>query len=241
MRIPLIAIALAACQTAQGNDQPPAPVRLEKPASVRFHMQRNFDDLRTVERLLIHGKLDDAKSLAFMLTQRAEDPGIAPWAADADRVTNAATALAEAPGIDEALRREARVAAACAACHIHTRLAPIFATPPVTPTDEANTASAMARHLWATDRLWEGMVGGSYKPWHDGLEVVAGTPLPISPATDAPALAAQLQALARRALVLQREGAETLDERARLYGEMLVTCAACHASTSCKLDDERTP
>ncbi len=234
MRIPLILAALAACSTASGDDQPPQPVRLDKPASVRFHMRRHFDDLRTVEQMLVHGQLDDAKARAFLLTKPVSDPGIAPWAADVDRVTNAARSLVAAPGIDEALRREARLAGACASCHARTREQPIFAAPPATPRDQANAASAMARHQWAVDRLWEGMVSGSYRPWRDGLDVIAGTPLPFSPATEGPALGERLQELARRALVLQRDGTETLDERARLYGEMLVTCSACHAKPTAR-------
>lgn len=43
---------------------------------------------------------------------------------------------------------------------------------------------------------------------------------------DAPALGAQLQSLAQRLIASQTT--DSLDERARTYGEMLVTCAACH-------------
>lgn len=226
----LILVAIAGCSTASGDAQPPPPVRLERPTSVRFHMHRHFDDLRTIQRDLIHGQLRDAQTLAFLLTRPTADPALAPWAADIDSVTNAARSLVAAPGIDEALRREARLAAACASCHVRTQASPLFASPPQTPSDLMNTASAMARHRWATDRLWEGMVSGAGKPWRDGLDVIVATPVPMTPATDAPAIAARLQVLARRALAIQRDGTETLDERARLYGEMLVTCAACHAT-----------
>ena len=34
----------------------------------------------------------------------------------------------------------------------------------------------------------------------------------------------------RTARTKLRDGSETLDDRSRLYGEMLVTCAACHTS-----------
>jgi len=60
------------------------------------------------------------------------------------------------------------------------------------------------------------------------FDVLASAPLPQSSLTDAPALAAQLQSLARGALARRADGSETLDGRARAYGAMLVTCAACH-------------
>jgi cytochrome c553 len=195
-----------------------AVVSIANPDMVRFHMNRHFDDLRAIQRLLVSGKLAEAKSLAFLLTKPATDPGLARWASQSAQVTEAARALVVAPDIDEALRREARVAVACAGCHVQTRHA-VFAPPPATLTDEENTASPMARHQWAVDRLWEGVVGGADRPWRAGLEVLGATPLP---ANDAPSLADRMQQLARSGLTA------TLDERGRVYGEMLVTCAACH-------------
>ncbi len=225
----LAALLWSGCNgSASAGEEPPEPVRMSRPDMVRFHMNRHFDDLQAIQRLLVAGKLSEAKSLAFMLTKPASDPGLVRFASESARVSDAARALVASPGIDEALRREARVAAACADCHVRTQMTPIFAAPPTTPTDEANTASAMARHQWAVDRLWEGVVGGSDRPWVAGLEVLSATPLPYSPITDAPALAARLQRLARTALTAHRDQTETLDERGRLYGEMLVTCAACH-------------
>jgi hypothetical protein len=86
----------------------------------------------------------------------------------------------------------------------------------------------MARHVWAADRLWEGLIGGDEDRWTRGLAVLADSPLPFGPLTDAPALATQLQRRAREQLDAR---AMTLpDGRATAYGEMLVTCAACHSS-----------
>lgn len=233
--VAMLTIAVGACgHPASGSDdhqaQPPEPPRFERPAMVRLHMQRHFDDLHQIERLLVAGKLDDAKSLAFLLTKPASDPGMAPWAAESADVVEAARALAAAPGIDEACRREARVAAACAECHFRTQKVPIFPVPSPAPAEGPLPAARMARHQWAVDRLWEGIVAGADHPWHEGLDVLASTPLPFTPITDAPALAAHLQELARSALAKQKEGAETLEDRARVYGEILVTCAACHSS-----------
>ena len=84
----------------------------------------------------------------------------------------------------------------------------------------------MARHAWAVDRLWEGMIGGGDHRWELGVAALGDTPLPFSPRSDAPILAARLQRLAKRAHAMRM--GETLDDRMRTYGEILVTCAACH-------------
>lgn len=137
-RLSLFVLGLAACsRVASGSDdlqpEPPEPPRIEKPAMVRFHMQRHFDDLRMIERMLVAGKLHDAKTRAFLLTQPAPDPGMTPWATDIEVVTKAARALVVASGVDEALRRETRVAAACAYCHLRVQKSPIFPAAPRAP------------------------------------------------------------------------------------------------------------
>jgi hypothetical protein len=87
----------------------------------------------------------------------------------------------------------------------------------------------MARHLWATDRLWEGVVGSSDDAWRAGLDVLAVTPLPAAQLGDERAMIAhRLRRLAEDAR--KTRGGGQLVERARDYGEILVTCAACHAT-----------
>lgn len=198
--------------------------RFDRPAMVRFHMQRHFDDLRAIERRLIDGQLDEARALAHLLARPAPDPGIAAWAPEVRQMTDAALALAAAPSLDEACRREPRVSAACAGCHLRTGAAPVFPPPPPLPLDRPTRDARMARHLWATDRLWEALVGGSEPAWRSGLAVLATTPLP-STERDPSHLARRLQDLARDEL----SPATATADRAAAYGELLVTCTGCHA------------
>jgi cytochrome c553 len=197
-------------------------------AKVRFHMQRHFDDLRRVERLLIAGKLEDAKSLAFLLSRPARDPGLEAWAGASARVADAALALAGAASLPAACRLEPRVAAACADCHRSTGALLAFDRVPPAPPDDPELCARMARHQWAADRLWEGLVGPSDRAWSAGLEVFAAAPLPS--ASDSAGV--RLQGLARAALAaLPRD---TPADRAKAYGEMLVTCTACHAGPAAR-------
>ncbi len=217
-----------------GAPEPPVQAKFENPGAVRFHMARHFDDLHTIEQDVVAGDLDDAKALGFGVAQPAIDPGMAPWERESKQVTDAAMALANAPSLDEACRRAARVAVACANCHLHAGKLPTLAPPPPLPRDQPGVDARMARHQWAVDRLWEGMVMPSDAQWRRGLEVLAETPLPFSAVTqhDAQALADRLQALAREQLATS--GDALLDTRAAAYGEMLVTCTGCHATPRSK-------
>ena len=98
------------------------------------------------------------------------------------------------------------------------------------PPDQPTLEARMLRHRWATERLWEGIVGGSDDAYRAGLDVLAVTPLPFKQVSEQAGLARQLQRAAEQARKTMAK--DDVDERARRYGEMLVTCAACHATQS---------
>jgi cytochrome c553 len=194
---------------------------------MRFHMLSSFDTARAIERLLIRGKLDDARYFAQSLATEPDIPGLAPWAKQVELVRERAAAVGTAPGVDEACRREARLAEACARCHLDASAQADFQPPREAPPDLQTVAARMARHRWAADRVREGMIGGSDDAWRAGLDVLAATPLSWpDPGSNRKDLARQLQHLADQA---RHPVGSDLAERARLYGEILVTCAACHA------------
>jgi hypothetical protein len=218
-------IALAAtCQPSRADPpkQEPPDQQFERNMMIRFHMHENFDLLRAIERLVIRGKLDDARRFATALAEAPDEPGLSAWATHTTAVRERAAALARAPTTDEACRREARLAAACAGCHVETGVTPEFRTHPQPPPDEPTIAARMARHRWAADRLWEGVVGGAEEPWKAGLDILAATPLDWK--SIAPERAPFGKELQRRADQARR--GKTIDTGA--YGEILATCAGCH-------------
>ncbi len=213
--------------------EPLPPARFQDPVAAHYHMQRHFGDLRMIEQLLIAGKLDEGLVLAALLTGQPDEPGLEPWAPQAKRVADAVGRLVHAPGLDDALRREAQVAVECAGCHVASQSWPRFRPISSPPPDGPLRKDRMARHVWAVDRLWEALVGADDARWTRGLEVLAATPLPFPPTGDPPQLAIDLQAKARAQLA--NRGTTLLDDRGTAYGELLVTCAACHASMHAKL------
>lgn len=230
MRCLVLALAaMTGCQCS-ATDEPgsagAAPRRGDEIA-VRFHMYRSFDLSRAIERLLVHGALDEARALARSLANTAEPPAMEVWARETAVVRGRAAALADAPGIDEACRRAARLSEACATCHVAAAATPAFDAFAKAPPDQPTVDARMARHRWAVDRLWEGMVGNADRPWQAGLDVLAVTalPFPVAPG-DRAGLASRLQQLADQA---RHRRLATPAERAQVYGEVLVTCAACHS------------
>jgi hypothetical protein len=193
-------------------------------ATGRYHMHRQVDDLRDIERLLVRGKLVEAKALAFMLS-RAVPPGRST-SHGAAQVSAAALALAGARSLEEACRLEPLVGEACAGCHRRPGSRPMFEAVPPAPPNDATAEATMARHRWAVDRVWEGFVGPSDRPWREGLEVFATTRFP-TPVEDG--AGQRLQVVARDALAAMTT--DTQAARARTYGELLVTCRRCHDKT----------
>lgn len=215
-------VAALGCGQASGDNDPPESGR------VRYHMRQHFNDLRTIERMLVAGKLDDARALAYML---ARPSSAMPQGSEAHDVAVAAGGLISARTLEEAAYAEVRVAAACAQCHVATQSGPVFRTPSKAPPDRPTVPAQMARHQWAADRLWEGLVGASDEHWRAGLYVLATSPLQHVE-SGSPAIAKHLQRLAR--LALDRRPKPTLEERQDIYAELLITCAGCHAGRAAK-------
>jgi cytochrome c553 len=228
-KLSCVLLAIAACQSASAREAPPAQ-RFEHDMMVRFHMHENFGLLRAIEMLLVHGKLDDARGLARAIAIAPDESGSEVVAKRVVVVRERAEALASAPSVDEGCRRAAKLAAACADCHVDSGVLPEFANPPTVPPDLDTVKARMARHRWATDRLWEGVVGDNDETWRAGLDVLSATPLPWSKiSAEREALAHRLQQLADDARKTQ--ATDQLRDRARSYGEILVTCAACHTAS----------
>jgi cytochrome c553 len=224
-----IAAGLVACQTGVDDHRGPIPVAPDRPDPalvLEQHMRDNYDLARGIEGLLIRGNVADTVGSARLIAIAPVPPGSTAWANEAAAASARATDLADAPGLDEALRRYARLAAACAACHRAAGASTEFGVVEPVPPDADTVEARMARHLWATARLWDGAIGGDEAAWRAGLTVLAATPAPWRDLTDRASYARRLQELAGTAL---RDAGGDVLERTRVHGELLVVCAACHS------------
>jgi cytochrome c553 len=224
-------VLLAACTPAasagtgsNGSNGSGISAQFEHDMLVRMHMHENFGMVRAIEHLLVRGKLDEAKQLARGISQAPDEPDAAAWAAQAARVRDRAAAVASAATADEALHAVARLGTECAGCHVASGATPDLVDPPRPPPDGNDVSSRMTRHRWATDRLWEAVIAPSDDEWKTGLDVLAATPLPASElGKDREPLARKLQRTAESARTARSQ------DRAQVYGDLLATCAACHA------------
>ncbi|HEX8112986.1 MAG TPA: hypothetical protein VF516_34880 [Kofleriaceae bacterium] len=216
-------LALAACEPSHASPAVPG----DHEATVRSHMREHYDLFSAIQHVVIRNDLDTTRALARSIGHAPAGPGLDRWATQAALARARAAELAAAPGTDEACRRTARLAEACARCHIDAGVVPMFGSPPPLP-GEAADKDRMALHLWAAERLSEGMIGGVNDSWLAGLDALAKAPAPWSVLdADRAALATRMQRIAEQ--VHKQTASTDLAGRARGYGEILVTCAACHA------------
>lgn len=204
----------------------------ERASLLQLHMADRYADLRLMERALVEGELEEVRGYATALALDRTDPELAAWSAELAAMRAAAGALASAPDVPTASRREPALAATCGGCHVAAGAQLPFADDGP-PDDDGSTRARMARHQWAADRLWQALVAPSSAAWRDGLAVFGATPLPVdelAPDTDV-ATRQRIGDLARRFqdLATASRPAQTLRARADAYGELLVVCASCHA------------
>ena len=215
-RTPAI-LAVLALLTVGGSRPNPGPT-----ARTRHGMRQHALDLRTIELHLLRGELELAQMFAYMLTRPTPGLGTSP---EAHELALAASVLADAPTVEDALRAEVRVASACATCH-EARGLPPPKLPPHAPPDLPTLAAQMARHQWAADRLWEGIVAPSDAHWKSGLYVLASTNVALL-VPDHPSVARELR---DRAATAFKHPARDTAARAATYGDVLVVCWGCHSA-----------
>ncbi|MEJ2541993.1 MAG: hypothetical protein P8188_18840 [Gemmatimonadota bacterium] len=196
------------------------------PATVQERMFDHYARAGQVQSALIMGDLEGARRPARWLGEHEALSEVAPeaeaWTA-ALRI--AATEVAGARSLAEAAEATGRMAASCAGCHQEVGDGPRFRSMSEVPPEGATTGTHMVRHLWAMDRMWEGLIGGGDGPWQDGADALARQ----SPEDEFPG-GSTTAALAR---TLHDQAAQARDvpewARPRAYAAMIEACAACHS------------
>jgi len=238
-RFPLCLLAFAGCAIADASPAtlPPDDAPPSRPAgTTRLRMRDHFDGLREIERSLVRGDLDHARERATRIAFDRADRELPSWAPYIARMQAAASTLSQAMTVGDGCRAAAQLAAECAACHAASGAMPEPTLAPL-PRDGATLAERMARHQWAVDRLWEGVIGASDTAWRQGLAVLAASPLPAATISTDPE---RQGAIKKNARSLQRQAryAQTVTApaaRARVYAQLLMTCSGCHGGDA---DDE---
>ncbi len=214
----------------------PAPVVLDAavPPSVdaaltlRQHMDEHFGAITEVELAVMRGQLAEAKDAAGYLVEHTDATGLAGAEPFVDAVRAAARELQTASDLELAAARAANLGLQCARCHLARSAIVSFAWSPMPP-DDGTLEARMRRHQWGAARLWEGLIGPADELWTEGAGLIAGTDLDALAAAAAPKAAAVKELVAQvRELARQAATTTGVEDRALLYGRLLVTCAGCH-------------
>ncbi len=198
------------------------------------HMYAHFDRIGEVHDALVRGDMVRARSEAEWLATHQDTRGL-PEGSDRYSVlmkTNA-TQVSEASDLRDGAMAAARMAGACGDCHREYSVDPRFLRG-VQPPGGSGAKAEMALHVWASERMWNGLVGPNENAWISGASALkTGWLSPQDVVADPRTrervreLTQQVYELGNRAEKLSDSGA-----RAEVYGEFLTTCIDCHQLTA---------
>lgn len=198
----------------------------EKVTRAREHMHQRFSSTNAIGHAIAFGDLDRAKSEARTVADLDEPDVLPQWKPYFENLKTAAAQVADADDLASAANALAEVGRRCARCHEATDAKLTFARSAL-PIDTRALPRQMAGHEWAVERMWEGLIANDDARWDDGTSALAAGRLAIT--AESGALGIADDAARVRAFAARARKAVNVDDRARLYGELLGTCASCHA------------
>jgi cytochrome c553 len=212
-------MAAAACSAARG------------PAPVREQMVTHFDLATDLRRAALLGDLAAVRRSAALLADLERPRDLRPdQASRLGPLAQVAREAGRAQTVDEAARATARVAQACADCHVANGvgLGSLLEVGPL-PT-RRGVRGHMAELSRASELLWTGVAAPSDTLWEAGATALtAAGPLPTGLAQELPATYVYDAGLRLRRLGQDAATAAGAVERDRLLGEIWATCSDCHA------------
>jgi cytochrome c553 len=202
------------------------PDLADKVRDAHDRMHQRFDASRRMQQAIALGRLERAHDEAKLVDFLEEPDALPEWREYIDRVRASARSVVATKNLGDAARATGRLGRECARCHEAGKTRIVFAklSP---PPEDPRLAPQMASHAWAAERMWEGLIGPDDARWQLGARRLAAAKVGITAEDGSLGIAddvSRMHLFARRALVPQSQ-----TDRAQLYGELLATCAHCHA------------
>lgn len=193
-------------------------------------MRSHFREANAIRAAVINGALADAVAPADALAKTEGLGKIPPqWQSSIDVLQYAAKRIQHGSDVPAAAAAISDIGIACGACHKAGGGPKVKVDAP--PAVDGTLASRMRRHVWATDRLWEGIFVPSDESWKAGADALAGSePFPKE-VLDRGDVHARSAASRFKTLVATASSKKTPADRGQLYASMLETCGACHVVT----------
>lgn len=221
----LILPALLSCASGtSGGDVQTQP----EAETVSAHMLMHFARAGQIQSALIMGDLEGARRPARWLAQHHIVEGLPAGTESFGNVMQSiASEIAESQTIESAAKSASRMARTCGNCHSANQAGPSFILTSRAP-EAPDLPGHMLLHLWAVDRMWEGMIGPSDDYWISGARALAETDALDN--KDFPISSAATENLARRVHSLAGEGVVTSEQmrRGEIYSDIISSCASCH-------------
>ena len=200
-------------------------------AEAQTHMNTHFERAGEVRDALVRGQLDRVRSGAEWIATHQEPA--TPPAGSATTMKSFAHQVSRAQTLEEAAHATAQMGRSCGECHQAQKVSPRFLVGTVPPQGSGLQAE-MARHVWAAERMWEGLIGPEDYSWRSGAEALEVGWLGPGDVVADPGDRDKVRELCQRlyALGARASAAKGMEERAEIYGEFLTTCIDCHQLTA---------
>jgi hypothetical protein len=230
----LLGVWLPGCAPAV-RPAPPATSEVSGagPSALQRSMRRSYDEARALEIALLFGRLEEVRTHALALAGLAPNAHLRGGALRTLRAR--AEQIAAAPGAETTLPSFAELAVGCGSCHAEMRRTIRPRESAREPVDDGTLPARMARHQWAAERLFDGLIGPSEASWRTGLELLAQAPLPLDAVSEDPGVQARGARFAARLSEMAFETASAPADpsgRTYRYVRVLEACVGCHALTT---------
>lgn len=203
-------------------------------------MKDHFTQALRARDALVRGDLATMKqSVAWLADHRLAETLPEAWRAEVRDMQNAAKLAQQANDVAVAADAVAAMGAACGDCH-RAFGRTVQLTRWSRKARGTSLADEMMRHRWAEARMWEGLVGPSDVAWSAGIAALQDSPLHPDMLTPDRTPPQEITALVARVHTVGVRGtlAKSSRARARLYGEYLATCDACHVELGVRVPSQ---
>ena len=194
------------------------------------HMQEHFVRTDLMQKALVAGDLDRVRREATTLLKKPEPAGMpAAWTPFLLQLMEAASEVSGATRTEDLAAGVGRMGASCGACHQGLGIS-LNLRWPKPPRETIDPRIRMARHQWATERLWDSLVSADDSGWYAAATVLREDPLLSEDLTAQERIDPHVQLLADRVQDMGQQAEKTvaLSERIQLFGQIMSTCADCH-------------